>query len=157
MRVRWRQEHLAYVSKHSFMRNIRDWRRKNTLCRYTTSPRFMAVQSARDPLHRSATSRHAVSLHTRPSSSPIITLRIATSFPASGPFLIRIVSGPSVSKMATKRLAFFFELGVDGPCIPKKCACLAGFCNDDRDVKELRLKWKAGNRVTDASEDSFWE
>ena len=93
------------------------------------------------PPQASATSLHAVSLHTFPSSSPKIIFRIDISLPASRPFLSLIVSGPSTSSAASRTVTFLDPVVV--PDLEREV----------REVSVCKLKWNVGKRaMEDASE-----
>lgn len=75
------------------------------LSKYTISPFFALGFWEHNPDQSSATFRQAVRLQIAPESSPMIILRSVACFPASGPFLIRMVSGSWISRTAARRLA----------------------------------------------------
>lgn len=95
------------------------------------------------PPQSSAVSRQAASLQIPPDSSPRMSLSSETSFPASGPFLIRIVSGPSASRTAARMLTLW-DTFCRGMRFAERAAC-AWSISVPSSVRVCRLKWKAGN------------
>lgn len=117
------------------------------------SPFFTAGEGTAglSPPQSSAASRQAVSLHIPPDSSPRMSLSSEISFPASGPFLIRIVSGPSASRTAARTFTLW-DTFCRGMRLAARAAC-AWSISVLSGVRVCRLKWKAGKWPTEEASE----